>query len=478
MGSEDMRRQRPNVERMELLGAEVRPVEFGTRTLKEATSEAIRDWITNVETTHYLIGSCVGPCALPRARARAAGGDRTRGTRAAARGRGPPAGDRARMPSAAARTRSACSRASSTTTSRSSASRRPAPPRSAAGDPPCCTARARRSWPTRTARSPTRTRSPPVSTTPASGRNTPGCGTTAARATSRATDEEALDAFRRLTRTEGIIPALEPAHALARVGDFDARARARLPLRSRRQGPGGGARRADEDARRLPHVGAGDARARRGGGRGRRRRGRARLSLLRPARRRPRDPRARPSGRWRVGCARAPASTASPRSRDRVDVPLVPMTYASLLEAYGWERFAQDARAAGASSLIVADLPAGERPELRRDPARRADVDRRAARARRARDRRLALPRHADRDDRRPRRALDRTCRARRARPGASPTCRSTRASGSRRPSTRAQPPTSPTASSSAPAPCRRPRKARPRCATTCARCATALDAG
>ena len=52
--------------------------------------------------------------------------------------------------------------------------------------------------------------------------------------------------------------------------------------------------------------------------------------------------------------------------RNRVDVPLVPMTYASLLEAYGYERFARDARAAGASSLIVADLPAGERPELER----------------------------------------------------------------------------------------------------------------
>jgi tryptophan synthase alpha chain len=53
--------------------------------------------------------------------------------------------------------------------------------------------------------------------------------------------------------------------------------------------------------------------------------------------------------------------------RDRVgDTPLVPMTYASLLEAYGWERFASDAGAAGATSLIVADLPAGERPELRR----------------------------------------------------------------------------------------------------------------
>jgi tryptophan synthase alpha chain len=52
--------------------------------------------------------------------------------------------------------------------------------------------------------------------------------------------------------------------------------------------------------------------------------------------------------------------------RARVDVPLVPMTYASLLEAYGYERFAHDARAAGAASLIVADLPAGERPELER----------------------------------------------------------------------------------------------------------------
>jgi tryptophan synthase alpha chain len=53
-------------------------------------------------------------------------------------------------------------------------------------------------------------------------------------------------------------------------------------------------------------------------------------------------------------------------ARERVDVPLVPMTYSSLLEAYGWDRFAADARAAGAASLIVADLPAGDRPDLRR----------------------------------------------------------------------------------------------------------------
>ena len=65
MGSEDIRRQRPNVERMGLLGAEVVPVEAGARTLKEASSEAIRDWVANVATTHYIIGSAVGPAPYP-----------------------------------------------------------------------------------------------------------------------------------------------------------------------------------------------------------------------------------------------------------------------------------------------------------------------------------------------------------------------------------------------------------------------------
>jgi tryptophan synthase beta chain len=65
MGTEDMRRQRPNVERMELLGARVEPVEAGARTLKEAVSAAIRDWVTNVETTHYVLGSAVGPAPYP-----------------------------------------------------------------------------------------------------------------------------------------------------------------------------------------------------------------------------------------------------------------------------------------------------------------------------------------------------------------------------------------------------------------------------
>jgi len=65
MGTEDMRRQKPNVERMGLLGATVAPVEQGARTLKEAVSAAIRDWVTNVGTTHYIIGSCVGPAPYP-----------------------------------------------------------------------------------------------------------------------------------------------------------------------------------------------------------------------------------------------------------------------------------------------------------------------------------------------------------------------------------------------------------------------------
>ena len=65
MGTEDMRRQAVNVQRMELLGAEVREVTAGTATLKDATSEAIRDWVTNVRTTHYVIGSAVGPHPYP-----------------------------------------------------------------------------------------------------------------------------------------------------------------------------------------------------------------------------------------------------------------------------------------------------------------------------------------------------------------------------------------------------------------------------
>src|SRR5205814_110423 len=96
MGEADMRRQRLNVYRMELMGATVVPVTAGTRTLKDATNEALRDWVTNVTTTHYIIGSVVGPDPFPRlvrdfqsvigreARAQRIGGARLPGRRAGA----------------------------------------------------------------------------------------------------------------------------------------------------------------------------------------------------------------------------------------------------------------------------------------------------------------------------------------------------------------------------------------------------------
>jgi tryptophan synthase beta chain len=65
MGTVDIARQQPNVYRMKLLGAEVRPVESGSKTLKDAINEAIRDWVTNVENTHYLLGSVLGPHPYP-----------------------------------------------------------------------------------------------------------------------------------------------------------------------------------------------------------------------------------------------------------------------------------------------------------------------------------------------------------------------------------------------------------------------------
>ena len=94
----------------------------------------------------------------------------------------------------------------------------------------------------------------------------------------------------------------------------------------------------------------------------------------------------------------------------------VPMTYASILEAYGWERFAEERAPHGAESLIVADLPAGERHDLRRiQLVAPTSTDERVALAARG-DRRLAVPGHADRDDRRARRSLPRARRPGRAR--------------------------------------------------------------
>jgi len=66
MGEEDIRRQRPNVFSMKLLGAEVRPVTSGSRTLRDAVNEAFRDWMSSVESTHFCVGSVIGPHPYPR----------------------------------------------------------------------------------------------------------------------------------------------------------------------------------------------------------------------------------------------------------------------------------------------------------------------------------------------------------------------------------------------------------------------------
>ena len=84
MGEEDIRRQKPNVFSMKLLGAEVRPVTSGSRTLRDAINEAMRDWMSSVETTHYILGSVVGPHPFPRDRPRLSVGDRPRDDRAIA----------------------------------------------------------------------------------------------------------------------------------------------------------------------------------------------------------------------------------------------------------------------------------------------------------------------------------------------------------------------------------------------------------
>src|SRR6266550_1238903 len=221
MGEEDMRRQKPNVERMGLLGAEVRSVDFGTKTLKEATSEAIRDWITNVETTHYLIGSCVGPSPYPElvAELQSVIGREAREQLLAVEERLPDAvvacvgggsnaigifhgfvDDDVRLigVEAAGAASLGSGRAGVLHGARSSIL--------ADEDGQIADAHS-------------------IS----AGLDYPGVGPEHAylRDSGRAeyvgaTDEEALAAFRDLARSEGIIPALEPAHALARARDLDA----------------------------------------------------------------------------------------------------------------------------------------------------------------------------------------------------------------------------------------------------------------
>jgi tryptophan synthase beta chain len=221
MGAEDMRRQRPNVERMRLLGADVRTVEFGTRTLREATSEAIRDWIANVETTHYLIGSCVGPHPYPQIvrELQAVIGKEAREQLLAAEGR---------LPEVAV----ACVGGGSNAIGLFSAFLDDAGVHllgvEASGAASLGSGRVGVLHGTRSALLADEDGQVLDAHSISAGLDYPGVGPEHAflRDSGRAeyvsaADEEALDAFRRLAETEGILPALEPAHALAAARELD-----------------------------------------------------------------------------------------------------------------------------------------------------------------------------------------------------------------------------------------------------------------
>ena len=222
MGSEDIRRQAPNVERMRLLGATVEPVEAGTRTLKEATSAAIRDWITNVETTHYVIGSCVGPAPYPEivAELQAVIGREAREQLLDAEGR---------LPEVVV----ACVGGGSNAIGMFAAFVDDPDVRlvgvEAAGAASLGTGRTAVLHGSRSSVLADEDGQIADAHSISAGLDYPGVGPEHAwlRDTGRATylpctDEEALAAFERLTRTEGIIPALESAHALAVVDRLDA----------------------------------------------------------------------------------------------------------------------------------------------------------------------------------------------------------------------------------------------------------------
>jgi len=222
MGSEDMRRQAPNVERMRLLGAAVEPVETGTRTLKEATSAAIRDWITNVETTHYVIGSCVGPAPYPELvrELQAVIGREARAQLLEAE---------SALPEAVV----ACVGGGSNAIGMFAAFLDDEDVRlvgvEAAGAASLGAGRTGVLHGSRSSILADEDGQIADAHSISAGLDYPGVGPEHAwlRDTGRATylpctDEEALDAFERLTRTEGIIPALESSHALAVVDGLDA----------------------------------------------------------------------------------------------------------------------------------------------------------------------------------------------------------------------------------------------------------------
>ena len=200
MGEEDIHRQSLNVFRMKLLGAEVRSVSSGSRTLKDAINEAIRDWVTNVDGTHYIIGSVVGPAPLPDHGARLPERHRPRGARPSAssswagcRTRWWPASGAGATPSASS-TPSSEDRAVQLLGAEAAGhgvdSGRHAATLVGRARPACCTARAATSCRTSGGRWWRRTASPPASTTPASGRSTPSSRRRGGPATWRITDDD------------------------------------------------------------------------------------------------------------------------------------------------------------------------------------------------------------------------------------------------------------------------------------------------
>ena len=476
MGAEDIERQQPNVLRMQALGAEVRPVTSGSATLKDAINDAMRDWVTNVETTHYVLGSAMGPHPVPDDRPRPPAADRRRGGGPGRRGRGPAAGPRAglrrrrlerdraarpvhRRAVGPARGRRGRGRRDRDRPARGGARRRHAgdPPRRPLDDAPGPRRPGRRGA----------SRRRPGSTTRASGRRSRRWPRPAGWRSPAATDDEAFEAMRWLARTEGILPALETAHALAALPRLLAgtrgRGRATGPRRrscssgspaaatrtSRRSG--GGSRRRDRDRDRRGAAGRDERDRRRptdrGGVRGRGRAGRAALipyvvagypdaetsyaaalaaidagaDLLEvglPYS----DPLADGATLQRASPGRAPQrrDARGQPAPDRADrrprgrrSPLVPMGYANQFIGGGDGREAARRLAdAGAAGVIVADLTPDEGGpfEARRPRARprgrlprRADDAAGASRRDRRAERRLPLLRVARRRDRRPR---------------------------------------------------------------------------
>ena len=199
----------------------------GAGTLKDAMNEALRDWVTNVHDTYYIIGTVAGPHPYPEMVRdfQSVIGREVREQMLEREGRLPDSARRLHRrrlqrhrsvpPVPRRREREDLRRRS----------RRPRPRRAERPRrvderrhaPACCTAIARICCRTTTARSSKATRSPPASTIPASAPSTPGCKDTGRVTYVSATDKEALDAFQLCTQLEGIIPALEPSHALAYV---------------------------------------------------------------------------------------------------------------------------------------------------------------------------------------------------------------------------------------------------------------------